>query len=99
MVFGCNCEVDEHDGIAVSLMRTPCTVTGEFLKCRGNIGRIALQIQLQAFQDSSNNIADIRSDNIAACKSYSLIPLMDVSRSKRFPILSENVQADLSLVD
>src|SRR5215471_7906283 len=99
MVLGRDRKIDQHDGIAVSLMSTPCTIGREFLKVGGNIGRIATQIKLQAFQDSCDNIADIGSDNIGAGRSYSLSPLIHVDRSKRFPVLSENVQAGLSLVD
>src|SRR5215467_8125850 len=99
MVFVRDREIDDNHCIAVSLMSAPCTVSGEFLKCRGNLGRIATQIKLQAFQDSCDNIAVIGSDNIAAGRSYSLLPLTRVGRSKRLPIPLENVQAELSLVD
>src|SRR5215467_1046499 len=99
MIFRSYREVDEHDGIAESVMASPRTLCSKFSKCGGNISGIANQIELYPFQNSSDDIADVGSDNIITGRGYSLPPLMRVNGSKRLPILLENLKADLSLVD
>src|SRR5262245_64259515 len=97
MICRSYCEIDKHYCVTGVAVVTPCAVGCKRLESGWNLLWIPSDIESQRFKNSCNRIAYISSDHITGRIRDSLPPFVNISRSKFFPVLLENVHTSFTL--